>query len=374
MMVLVLGAVVFTAQVAAQDRSRVTSQDGYTVFPGTRHPTPENIPYTHLTLREAHNSDGTVRVFMDRANADSVVVGVNEGDRHEMFGKISDVDTDDGETLYIMDAQHLEVRALDFGGRYLGTFGGPGEGPGEFRFAREIAVSDRTVFVIDGRRISVFERQASSFALENTFLLDAPGMQGNCAMGGYLFTLGYGEGTAHVIHKMARDGRHAASFGDPYDSPNALVRLVMSANGLLACSEVHGVVAWIRSNVPVLTAFSGAGELLWRTKLVDFSPMGIVERINKEGHATVRHLSSAPGESFLHTLISDGEDHFYVGYFTFREGGHSENHLFKVDVCTGRGVYLGIGLVSAVSGSSIFLSLQNPFPRVIIYRHPRLDP
>ena len=152
--------------------------------------------------------DGAVRTFIYDADVDSVVIDVSEGEHHEMFGYVSDVATDGLETLYIMDSEFKEVRAYDFSGSFLGSFGGPGEGPGEFRYSEEIAVSDQTVFVIDGPRVHVFGRGESKFVVKNTFKVDGVGFAGHCAMNGHLYHVGYIPDAEHVIHKLTTDGAH----------------------------------------------------------------------------------------------------------------------------------------------------------------------
>lgn len=370
-LLLMLGvAAVLPAQVSAQGRAQVISRRGVVISPGTRHPTPENIPSAsdpRLVLYEETNADGTKRVFLDEADGDPVSVGVNEGEHHEMFGYIKDVVTDGLETLYILDSEYNEVRVLDFRGNFLDSFGGPGEGPGEFRIPQEIAVTGRTIFVIDGLRVSVFERQESSFVLEETFTVNAPGMHGLCAMNGYLYTVGYSPGMDHVIHKWTRNGTRMTSFGEPYSTPNEAIRESLSAHGLLACSEKHGIVGWIRNNIPVLTAYTGDGKVVWRARLADFKPMGIVEGVSENGAARIHTMGPRTGEGYLHTLFSDEFDDFYLGYYT-ETGGDVENHVFRVDVRTGDGQYLGLGNVSAMTSGHIFVGRQQPFPQVMIYK------
>jgi len=52
---------------------------------------------------------------------DSLVLGVNEGELHEMFGYIADMDSDNQSTLYVLDPEFNEVRAFDFDGSFLGS-------------------------------------------------------------------------------------------------------------------------------------------------------------------------------------------------------------------------------------------------------------
>lgn len=365
---LLLLALASSIQLSAQDRGRDTNRNGVSVSPGTRHPTPENVPEAYppdLALRESR--DASERVFLEGIDADSVVLGVLEGEHHEMFGYIEDVATDGLETVYVLDSEYKEVRAFDVNGSFLGSFGGPGAGPGEFRSPREIAVSGRTVFVIDGWWVHAFERQQFGFTLKDSFKKEFMGFRGNCAMNGHLYTVGFSLEEEHVIHKRTEDGVREASFAEPYSSANTAVQTMMSTDGLLACSEKHRIVGVFMDNIPVLTAYTEHGVVVWRTRLVDYKPHFMEEHISEDGRAGLRS-GIHPGESALRTLFSDGADHFYLGYYTagYEEDDHA-NHIFRIDVRTGKGEHLGTGILAALNGGSVFVTSHHPYPRVIIY-------
>ncbi len=367
---LLLLALASSIQLSAQDRGRIIDRNGVSVSPGTRHPTPENIPEAcppDLALRESRNA--SERVFLGGIDADSVVLGVLEGKHHEMFGYIADVATDGLETLYVLDSEYNEVRVFDYSGNFLGSFGSPGRGPGEFRSPQEIAVSGRTVFVVEYLQVHVFERQESGFLLTDSFKKDFMGFRGNCAMNGHLYTVGYSPEEEHVVHKLTVDGISEASFAEPYSSANTAVQTVISSDGLLACSEKHRIVGVIMDNVPTLTAYTEDGVVAWRTRLTDFRPR-VMEELIDEGRAAILQGR----EGYLHTLFSDGADHFYLGYYT---AGYDEddyaNHIFRIDVRTGKGEHLGTGNVAAVNGGSIFVASHHPYPRIIIYKRKDAD-
>lgn len=63
--------------------------------------------------------------------------------------------------LVVADRGNHAVRVFNGSGEWLGEFGGEGEGPGEFRFPTEIAVSDDSILVVEGMfgaaRLHVFD-------------------------------------------------------------------------------------------------------------------------------------------------------------------------------------------------------------------------
>ena len=324
-----------------------------------------------MAWRESSSAAAIDVMFAGGIDADSVVVGVLEGRRHEMFGHIADVATDGSGTLYILDSQYSEVRAFDQDGNFLGSFGHSGAGPGEFRTPHEIAVSGLTVFVIELHQIHVFQHQESGILFKESFTRDFMSFSGNCAMNGHLYTAGYKPEAEHLVHRFTADGVRKESFVEVYSSTNTTVQATMSLESLLACSEKHRIVGVVRDNIPVLAAYTENGIMLWRVRLTDFKPRVIEEDMHrKSGRAMVRQGLAGVGEGHLHTLFSDGADHFYLGYYTESDDEqHFANHIFRIDVLTGQGEHLGTGRLAAVSGGYVIASSHRPFPRVIISKH-----
>ena len=109
--------------------------------------------------------------------------------------------------------------------------------------------------------------------------------------------------------------------------------------------------------------------------MADFNPLAIMEMQNERGSTVVRDYLPIAGEGFLHTLFSDGRDHFYLGYHRKGEQpAEFSNHLFKVDARTGEGAYLGVGSASAVIGDHVILSHEYPYPRVTVSKRSSPNP
>jgi hypothetical protein len=93
-------------------------------------------------------------------------IGVVEGDSmHQLFSVTDAGRLADGR-LVLLNSGTREFRVFDASGRYLYSFGGPGDGPGEFGYVEEFAVeSDDTIVTIDRWRWVV-----SWFASDGTLL------------------------------------------------------------------------------------------------------------------------------------------------------------------------------------------------------------
>jgi len=112
---------------------------------------------------------------------EEISIGRERGPESQMLGWVVDL-AQDGERVYVLDAQVPALRVYDDGGRHLWDIGERGSGPGEYLQPRSIAVDpalDR-LYVRDGslNRINVYDRQGDLLA---TWSLNI-GMQTNFPM------------------------------------------------------------------------------------------------------------------------------------------------------------------------------------------------
>ena len=114
--------------------------------PGAAGPTRETLPSGAVLVR-----------YPDLPAIDSVGPGVTEvrvdlqfgsrdgSDPNLTFGDIRGIQAASDGTIYVLDAQAVEVRVFDPGGRYLRTIARRGEGPGEIMEANGILLSGDTL-------------------------------------------------------------------------------------------------------------------------------------------------------------------------------------------------------------------------------------
>jgi len=102
-------------------------------------------------------NDQSVRVMTaDLASADPialspvVVIGVMDGEEHEMFGDIRGIESDADGRIYILDFQSSDIRVFDRNGDFLHVLAGPGQGPGEISKANGMRLlPDGTLWIHD---------------------------------------------------------------------------------------------------------------------------------------------------------------------------------------------------------------------------------
>ena len=341
-----------------------------------RHPTAENIPDVTDPRFILHEDVETI--FLNEDSYETVTIGVADGEYEDMLGEIGDVAAMDDGTLLVMDRKNSEVRVFDYDGSFLGIFGGPGEGPGEFRYptSYELSVAEkgRKVFVVGffDAFVEAFERRGrADFAPVLSFPKDLSGEHG-CAMNGYFWFFGYSPAVKGVLHKFTYEGERVASFLDYYKSPREYISYMLSRHGMIACSEEHGVVALNRVNAPAITGYDEEGGKIWQVKLADFDPLQYIEYSDPGwGWDTPKR-----GKAQLLSLFSDSSGDFYVWY-RVAEGKAFESFadrgpLFRIDARTGQGTYLGQSpRVWDIDGDYVFSGSNDPFPHVVIHKRKR---
>lgn len=83
-------------------------------------------------------------------------IGSSAGDPNYIFGEFIRFAVDDDGNVYVLDWREKTVRKYDRSGKFLISFGGPGQGPGEFSFPEDIG------YLPDGH-LMVFEAESQKY-------------------------------------------------------------------------------------------------------------------------------------------------------------------------------------------------------------------
>jgi len=141
---------------------------------------------------------------------------------HDAFGRVMDVALSGSGRILVADDQNVNVVVFDPNGRYVGTIGRKGQGPGEFIMPwKVVADADDSVFVWDASlaRISVFgpdQRFKRSFAVPPQWLVNSM----EFLQDGRLLVAAYGRKEPGSLHLLSRSGRVDRSFGPRFNSPD----------------------------------------------------------------------------------------------------------------------------------------------------------
>jgi hypothetical protein len=100
---------------------------------------------------------------------EEVSIGIQEGPEEYMFQHIRSIAVNEEGTIYILDYGAKHVKMFDPSGEYVGTFGRPGEGPGEFQLPLSIVCTPQGEIVVgDGVRVSFLSPQGEDLRGLNT--------------------------------------------------------------------------------------------------------------------------------------------------------------------------------------------------------------
>ena len=343
------------------------------------HPTPQNIPDATVLVTGKQDS-----AYFDMSywtsKQSKTRIGVADGPQHALLGSVRSVSVDADQHVFILDGENNVVRIYSTEGDYIGSFGREGDGPGEFWDPSSINLFESdSLAVIIGRdeRITIYRRSDSlEYVFGHSFIQpdDVYSVAG-CAMNGHIYVFGYSPIKDGVIHKYDLAGRFITAFGDKYVDPDPWVAASLSRRGLLACSDTHDAVAWIRQNVPVVYVYNGNGDLLERYKLQNFVPAEVTQRLTEDGRPSLSYSPPKKGESWFSNLFTDDDGAFIVSHITIidhtsthGDSPPTEHHAYRLNPHLGTETYLGsIPGIVAISGNKIVLRTETPFPQVLIY-------
>ena len=95
-------------------------------------------------------SDAGDLVYAELSDAPALSIGSYDGPDEYLFSRIQTVARDADGRVIVADEESREIRVFDSEGNHLLTFGGPGEGPGEFEWlAGAWPVGDGSIVAID---------------------------------------------------------------------------------------------------------------------------------------------------------------------------------------------------------------------------------
>ena len=308
---------------------------------------------------------------------------VGERETHDSvdpFGRIEDVTSDANGRIFVLDSRLNEVRILDRNGILLGRFGQLERGVRAFRSPSSIeARADGSVVVADrGNVLRTIVGDDSDFSLLREVKVDLV-PEKMCLLDDRIFVRGWREG-GHTIHEIDPTGHTAAflrSFGKEYDDDVGLVREQLS-DGFVACNEDAGVVVAAMELFPWIQGYSRNGQLLWTSKLSEFTQMQITS-----GTATIRGRSDTPFVNYSYRVLphevvvsleSLGEVVVLQTRFTEEDAGSERGaretiHTYVLDARSGEGTYAGTSVprLTAVRLPYLYAVEHDPYERLVVY-------
>lgn len=272
-------------------------------------------PQPGLLVREIAPTD-TLRLIGSRgapalrppAGAPMLAFGALDGQEHEVLGGVTAVTaTPDGRIL-VLDEANSVIRVLGPEGRYLGSVGRAGRGPGDFFHARSLAVdAGGNLYVGDLlRRVQRFRPKAEGFELD-TVLATRVSPDALCIMDSTLVVHAVNPAVPGLIHLYDLRGRHLRSFGEAYRSPSEIIN-VHATMGKVACLPRAGLIAYMPGGgiVRELRVYDRSGRTRrlsivtgMRSNRLTETADGSRVRLAPEGNHYVATLLAMPDERLL---------------------------------------------------------------------------
>ncbi|KAF0149126.1 MAG: hypothetical protein FD143_2792 [Ignavibacteria bacterium] len=81
------------------------------------------------------------------------------------------ISTDASGNIYLLDQMSRSIKIYSKSGKFIGSYGRKGNGPGEFNFATEFSItSNGDIYVLDNsaKRVTIFGKKVSTFQLSNS--------------------------------------------------------------------------------------------------------------------------------------------------------------------------------------------------------------
>ena len=153
------------------------------------------------------------------ASGNAIWTMASRGSGPGQFDFPSGIVTDVRGRVLVVDRGNDRVQILDGStGAFLGAFGSPGDGPGQFRNARQIAVASDRIYVVDqlNDRVNVFDMNGNSLFAIGTFgtepgQLNAPlGVAADA--GGNVYVT---DSTDDAIKRFSASGAFIGSVANP---------------------------------------------------------------------------------------------------------------------------------------------------------------
>lgn len=338
------------------------------------HPTEENL-ISSDSITHVIDDALSIEHHLFRNDSGNVEIGVDQGDRNYMFGRISSIAELSTEDVLILDDQHDKIRAFDKRtGEYKYSFSAAGRGPGEVMHPSGMAIDGQRVFLADRmNKVEVFENPGTVNIISKTMKLTFSPNQ-ICSFNDLVFIAGVDHTNSKTVHKFdTTELEYVTSFHDAYKSDSYLAKTLLSYNRI-ACNKNTETVIIVNPNLPHVYGYSLAGNLRWVSKFDNFNLVEIIESLNDEGRPSLDRSIRPNGITDIYSnLISiEGSDDVLLQMNRLkRENGETvEGKImsFRIDGKDGSGYLISteFPFIYHANEENLISLTTDPFPKLTI--------
>ncbi len=309
---------------------------------------------------------------------ESMTLGMLEGETHEMFGSIADIDVDADGNMYVLDSQFNEVRVYSAEGTFQYAIGRMGQGPNEFTAPRFIDVnrSGRVIVADQYYGIKIFEQTGDTHRLAATVPLSFTPM-GMCVDNDILHVQGSRAEDLSAIFRFSLSGDSLGSFGATYKSSSLSVRTYLT-NGHIVCLRRPASVMYFPQFLPAIYGYSYEGVMQWVSKIAKHQSLDIVEeQSGTSGRSWVNMNVFNKTYDVIMGAVELPERHVIVQIATITpesiKSGEGERYAelrtYLMSALTGEAIFVTDTMppVYAVTADRMYTVHTHPFPQITVY-------
>jgi hypothetical protein len=301
------------------------------------------------------------------------VLGAADRPEQEVFGRIKDVLVDATGRVLILDELTQLVSAFGSDLEWLGSAGGPGQGPEELGPGLAAALSPSGEIVIadfgNGRLARYGISDEGPHLLETT-LIPLPAVD-VCVVDGRVFVLTIV--LESLVHEIGADGQVVASFGRRVQPKGELARQVGDDDRFhnhveLTCDEETQSIILAHKFIPLVRAYSTAGAELWSVELSDYHQ----QQFQRASGVCCAYMIPNPFSKSYHIMDSALSMQGGVLLLSLREEGPEstrQHELRKLNIRTGAetGRVQTPGVLMATGNGFAYFAREDPYPQVLVH-------
>ena len=228
-------------------------------------------------------------------------LGSNDTDGPTAFGEITGVAADGNGNIYVLDRTNHSLRSFSGNGRFLGSTGKPGRGPGDLSWPQSLFHDGyKTLYVVD-RNNGVIAYETKDGTLTHRGSVASKSLPTNaCALGSELFIPAWSN--QKVLHVFDRNGQQLRSFGDGFSRDTSeAVRAVANRMQLqISCDSALSRIFVSPIAMGEVRAYERTGQMIWQRRLDEFDGHRIM--LTPQGVTTVY------GKDYVSSLLRLGTD------------------------------------------------------------------
>ena len=305
--------------------------------------------------------DAALRLVQD------LVIGREDGEDAQLFGRITDITVDLNGTMYVVDAGFERVQKYSKSGVFLGTIGRRGEGPGEYYAPFAVATDDAGYVYVTGQgKISIFDsdgRFVDEFRHGLSNLIRKIRVDGS----GRVFLSALDLLTQDVVHAYESDGAKLFSFCKSFAAGTDVdTRIEQVTGGGYIDLAKDGMIYYTQMTPYEIRKYSPDGKLLLTvSRANDFMRPIEVEYLTGDGMTFHRFTNSIsivllPSGRFLNVvMIPTGASAWETVVDAFEASGFL--------LATGR-YPRGINIRCSDEKGQVYAAEREGFPKIVRYR------